>query len=61
MRWPRGRYNGQRIVGIEVSMKLNVTDWTLVPRMPRYSHCLHWFCVRVWLCAVYDQWEHVDE
>ena len=57
MRWPRGRYNGQRIVGLEFKVKLDLTDWTFVPRAIRYAHCLHWLCVRVWLHAVYDQWE----
>jgi hypothetical protein len=59
MKWPRGRYNGQRIVGFEVTVKLNIKDWTFIPRNPRYSHCFHWLCVRVWLHASYDQWEHI--
>jgi hypothetical protein len=27
MHWPRGKYNGQRIVGIEIRFKLNITYW----------------------------------
>lgn len=27
MKWPRGKYNGWRIVGIDVHMKIDVLDW----------------------------------
>ena len=27
MKWPRGKFNGQRIVGIYVLAKLNILDW----------------------------------
>lgn len=29
MRWPRGKYNGARIVGFEVKVRCDVTDWRL--------------------------------
>ena len=27
MKWPRGRYNGARIVGIDVRVRFDVTTW----------------------------------
>lgn len=27
--WPRGKYNGQRIVGIEVKVRIDVTHWAI--------------------------------
>lgn len=27
MRWPRGRYNGQRIVGVDVKLVIDVLRW----------------------------------
>ena len=27
--WPRGRYNGRRIVGVEVRVRIDVLDWDL--------------------------------
>lgn len=27
MKWPRGKYNGQRIVGIEVRIKIDILKW----------------------------------
>lgn len=29
MNWPRGKHNGQRIVGFEIKIKLDVTFWML--------------------------------
>ena len=29
MRWPRGKYNGQRIVGIRVFFVINLRHWIL--------------------------------
>lgn len=31
MTWPRGKYNHQRIVGIEIKFKLDITYWRLKP------------------------------
>lgn len=27
MKWPRGRFNGQRIVGVHVAVSVDVTRW----------------------------------
>jgi hypothetical protein len=29
MRWPRGRYNGKRIIGFAVHVRVRVTHWWL--------------------------------
>ena len=30
MKWPRGKYNGQKIVGIEFKFKVDITFWRLL-------------------------------
>jgi hypothetical protein len=59
IRWPRGRYNGQRIVGISFKLAINVTDWNWRPFIGHYCGAFHWLCVRTWTTWEYDQWEHV--
>jgi hypothetical protein len=27
MKWPRGKYNGRRIVGFEIIIAIDVTNW----------------------------------
>ena len=45
--WPRGKRNGQRIVGIELGFTLWVDTWWWVPRMPKYGGVLCWLCFRL--------------
>jgi hypothetical protein len=53
MRWPRGRYNGQRIVGMEVKVRLDITSWHwCLPN--RYGRCLGLGPLLVWVHASYD-------
>ncbi len=39
MRWPRGKYNGERIIGFNVSLSLKLPEdwdiarWLLIPRV----------------------------
>jgi hypothetical protein len=49
-RWPRGRYNGQRIVGFSVKFKCDVTVWRWIPmiRIGELFKCCHWLCFYVW-------------
>jgi hypothetical protein len=61
MKWPRGKYNGERIVGFEFKFQMDVTDWAWIPRSPKYSHCLNWLCFRIWVQAHYDTWEKVRQ
>lgn len=53
MKWPRGRYNGQRIVGLEARVCFDVTWWSL--RLPDFRNgtCLSIGPLHVWLRAAY--------
>ena len=52
MHWPVGRYNGQRIVGLEIRVKLDVTRWTwCLPT--RYGRCLGLGPLMIWVQAAY--------
>jgi hypothetical protein len=51
MKWPRGRFNGQRIVGISFKFEINVREWLWCPVAGtcwKYSGGLHWLCFRTW-------------
>lgn len=47
--WPRGRYNGQRIEGLKLSLTLHVLDWRAFPllRWNRGEPFLIWLCLTV--------------
>ena len=47
-RWPRGRWNGRRIVGIDVRVCIDITAWTLCWPSIRYGRCLGLGPVRIW-------------
>ena len=42
--WPRGKYNGHKIVGFELKLRLIVTMWQWLPRYYRYPNALVWGC-----------------
>lgn len=48
MKWPRGKYNGRRIVGIRVILALNVHKWHWKPYIGHYCGAIHWFCFLSW-------------
>jgi hypothetical protein len=53
MRWPRGKWNGQRIAGVRLVVRLNVFWWRLgLPA--RYGGCLSLGPVHVWLTPDYE-------
>lgn len=54
MKWPRGKYNGRRIVGIEFKLKLDLTTWRWLPLYLRDCGGLHWLCFRTWTQLNYD-------
>lgn len=54
MRWPRGRYNGQRIVGVWFKISLNVTHWIWVPWVGHDCGAFHWLCFRTWTGWEYE-------
>jgi hypothetical protein len=53
MRWPRGKYNGRRIGGFEIRVRLNLFWWAW--GLPdRYGRCLSLGPLHVWLSTDYD-------
>lgn len=53
MRWPVGRYNGRRIVGIEIDVKVDVIAWRwCLPS--RWGRCLGLGPVRIWVRPAYE-------
>lgn len=57
LHWPLGRYNGQRIVGVGLRFKIDITDWTYVPRINwQWAGCIHWLCVYTWVAWEYESW-----
>lgn len=46
MRWPRGRYNGLRIEGVRLTLRINVFWWSWLPDI--YVRYLPWRFG--WLC-----------
>lgn len=40
MKWPRGKYNGQRIVGLEVKVVFDITTWDWCWPSILYHRCL---------------------
>lgn len=54
MRWPRGRYNGQRIVGVSFKIAIVVTTWRWVPWVGHYCGAFHWLCFRTWTEWCYE-------
>lgn len=55
MRWPTGKYNGCRIAGFSVSLRLNVFHWTWRP-IVQWNHgnpYALWLCLRIGICPEY--------
>ncbi|WP_299733913.1 hypothetical protein [uncultured Endozoicomonas sp.] len=46
LRWPRGRYNGQKIGGFKISFEVNVLSWDWKPIF-HWKFGYHYF---IWLC-----------
>jgi hypothetical protein len=53
MKWLTGRYNGQRIVGVVMSLRLDFSTWTVWCLPNRYGRCLGLGPLRVWFGAAY--------
>lgn len=54
MKWPRGKYNGRRIVGIDFHIVIDVTDWRWLPVIGHHVGMFHWLFWRSWTQAAYD-------
>lgn len=56
-RWPRGRFNGMRIVGVEIKVRIDVTDWLWTPVFVHHCGGIHWLFLRTWWGFSYrDEW-----
>jgi hypothetical protein len=53
MRWPRGRYNGRRIVGVEIKARIDITKWGL-QWFDRYGTCARIGPARIWIGWEYE-------
>lgn len=54
--WPRGRYNGRRIVGLRLDILFDVTIpiWNLCHPFPLYyGRCLGLGPLRIWITPAY--------
>ena len=54
MGWPRGKYNGLRIVGFRVIFVIDVTEWKLRLGSISYGNCTAIGPFRFWLAAEYE-------
>ena len=54
MGWPRGRYNGARIVGVTVKVKVDILDWSWCWPRPHYGICLGLGPLRIWWGWTYE-------
>jgi hypothetical protein len=54
IKWPRGKYNGQRIVGYEIGFRINISWWNWLPKKPYGQGLLHWFCFTFKFDPVYS-------
>lgn len=53
--WPRGRYNGKRIVGASIEFRFSLQWFTWRPMHPKYSDCFHWLWFYVWIRWEYER------
>jgi hypothetical protein len=54
MRWPRGKYNGRRIIGLSVECKCYLMHWYWLPHKTKLMSGFHWLCFSVWFMWVYE-------
>ena len=53
MKWPRGKYNGLRIVGASIKLKVDITSWRWIPRpWGEFGGAFVWLCFLLWI-----EWE----
>jgi hypothetical protein len=53
-RWPRGKYNGQRIMGVSFQFKFTLQGFEWKPRWVRYANCFRWLWFFVWINWAYE-------
>lgn len=57
LRWPRGKWNGRRIVGIDLAFKIDIRRCYLIPHWQGWWHSgsIHWLWFRTWINWNYEQ------
>ena len=53
MKWPRGKYNGQKIIGVELKIKFNLQWWAFAVRW-KYNNAVFIGPFRIELGWVYE-------
>ena len=56
LRWPQGRYNGRRIVGLSIKFQITVDYWRWRPIYHWDIGGLHWLCFQSWTEWVYGKY-----
>lgn len=54
LKWPRGRYNGKRIVGIRISLTVNVRRWHVWLKRRHLPYSIALGPVRGWVEPSYE-------
>lgn len=54
MKWPRGKYNGKRIVGFDVKVRCDVTHWRLRLGSIHYGSAACIGPFMIWIGANYE-------
>ena len=54
MRWPHGRYNGRRIVGIAIRMEIDILTWWWGVRCQHGTLAIFMGPVHIWVDANYE-------
>ena len=55
MKWPRGKYNGDRIVGFQVRAEFQVLPHWWTWHLPgRYGRCLGFGPLKIWFSIAYE-------
>jgi hypothetical protein len=57
MKWPRGKYNGQRIIGFNIRIIVDLTDWRLIPDWYWELGTIHAYLLCVFM-VMYPEYEH---
>jgi hypothetical protein len=55
MKWPLGKYNGQRIGGIRITVELNFAWWVWAFKWNFCSHYLHIGPIHIWEETAYEK------
>lgn len=55
MKWPKGKYNGRRIVGFYIKFRFDVLYWAFHRRAP-YGGCLSLGPFHIWFGFAYEEW-----